>query len=168
MHLTPGSIEGQQGMLYIPLRRQKTSADTVTQTTGKAGMDMALVLLLILVITEIGFAAFECTDPEMKKLAVAVKRTPDRFAEVPVLSPGEQYQAMQAFISTMEDEKVRGMFRRQTQGPECFQRFYIMVEGFGYSKAWELFQSLIYEGVAREWCRENGIRIVEGDGSLSS
>ena len=30
-------------------------------------MDMALVLLLILVITEIGFAAFECTDPEMKK-----------------------------------------------------------------------------------------------------
>ena len=28
---------------------------------------MALVLLLILVITEIGFAAFECTDPEMKK-----------------------------------------------------------------------------------------------------
>ena len=28
---------------------------------------MALVLLLILVIMEIGFAAFECTDPEMKK-----------------------------------------------------------------------------------------------------
>ena len=28
---------------------------------------MALVLLLILVITEVGFAAFECTDPEMKK-----------------------------------------------------------------------------------------------------
>jgi len=28
---------------------------------------MALVLLLILVITEIGFTVFECTDPEMKK-----------------------------------------------------------------------------------------------------
>ncbi len=111
---------------------------------------------------------FAVPDPEMKKLARAVKRTPDRFAEVPVLSTGEQYQAMQAFISTMEDEKVRGMFRRQTQGPECFQRFYIMVEGFGYSKAWELFQSLIYEGVAREWCRENGIRVAEDEGSFGS
>lgn len=100
---------------------------------------------------------FSIADPEMKKLAREVKRTPERFAEIPVLSPGEQYQAMQAFISTMEDEKMRGLFLRQTQGPECFQRFYVMVEGFGYSKAWELFQELIYEGVAREWCRENGI-----------
>ena len=119
---------------------------------------------------------FAVPDPEMKKLARAVKRTPDRFAEIPVLSPGEQYQAMQAFISTMEDEKVRtmedekvrGMFQRQTQGPECFQRFYIMVEGFGYSKAWELFQSLIYEGVAREWCRENRIGVAEDEGSFGS
>jgi DNA-binding LacI/PurR family transcriptional regulator len=68
----------------------------------------------------------------------------------------------------LADEKVRGMFRRQTQGSECFQRFYILVEGFGYSKAWELFQSLIYEGVAREWCRENGILVAEDEGSFGS
>ena len=84
MHLTPGSIDRQQRMLYIPLRRQKTSADTVTQTTGKAGMDMALVLLLILVITEIGFAAFECTDPEMKK-SCAVKQLAVDAGEVVIL-----------------------------------------------------------------------------------
>ena len=105
--------------------------------------------------------SFSVPDANMRKLARAVKRTPERFAEIPVLSPGEQYQAMQAFISTMEDEKMRNLFFRQTQGPECFRRFFVMVEGFGYTKAWELFQKLIYEGVAREWCRENGINVEE-------
>ena len=42
---------------------------------------MALVLLLILVITEIGFAAFECTDPEMKK-SWTVKRLAVNAGEI--------------------------------------------------------------------------------------
>lgn len=112
--------------------------------------------------------AFSVPDLAMKKLAGDVKRRPERFAEIPVLSPGEQYQAMQAFISTIEDDRMRGLFERQTQGPECFQRFYVLVEGFGYNRAWELFQQLIYEGVAGEWCRENGILTEEDSGPYGS
>ena len=40
---------------------------------------------------------FAVPDPEMKRLAQAVKLTPDRFAEIPVLSPGEQYHYFKTY-----------------------------------------------------------------------
>lgn len=72
-----------------------------------------------------------------------------------------KYQMMQNFVTSLPFGDKQSSLCRAINGRGAFRRFKNKIYQFGLEKEWYQFRDKCYEKIAREWCQENNIPLIE-------
>lgn len=85
----------------------------------------------------------------------------DDYLKLPTRWNVHEYNMMEGFIRTLEDNKIAGILATTIHGSGAFRRFKDSVYQFDLEKRWYEFRDEAYKEIARSWCREQGILYIE-------
>ncbi len=99
-------------------------------------------------------------EEEELERARAIVET-DNYLKLPTQWDVHEYQMMEQFIRSLEDEKVAGLLAVTIHGAGAFRRFKDSIYQLDLEKQWYDFRDNAYKEIAREWCREQCILYIE-------
>jgi hypothetical protein len=68
---------------------------------------------------------------------------------------------MENFVWTLSDGEMRNHLENAIHGKGAFRRFKNSINDYGIQQDWYDFLNDTYKQIARNWCKENGIRYSE-------
>lgn len=71
------------------------------------------------------------------------------------------YDIIQDFISTIDDDVLKNELYIATRGKGCFKRFRNIVDTNEITNGWYMFRDNEYKKIAKEWCINNKIEYEE-------
>lgn len=87
------------------------------------------------------------------------------FIEDYIPLPGQydihEYRIMEEFIYELPAGKNRDVLIRSIQGRDAFRRFKDKLYDLNLEQKWYLYKDKAYERIARQWCEEHKIDIIE-------
>lgn len=86
---------------------------------------------------------------------------PDDYLGLPSQYEINEYQMMEDFSSTLENEKITGQLLITLQGQGAFRRFKDSVKFLGIETEWYKFRDERYRQFITEWCKDNEITMEE-------
>jgi hypothetical protein len=102
----------------------------------------------------------ECPDWQQENILIAQKILDGGNTEYIPL-PGtwdiHEYEIMERFIETVEDETVSDALYHAIKGKSAFRRFKDAVYEYGVREQWFQYRNNAYKEIAVDWCRENQI-----------
>jgi len=72
-----------------------------------------------------------------------------------------EYNMMEEFIENLPEGKNQEKLADAIRGRGAFRRFKDMVYDLGLEQKWFRYRDAEYSRIAREWCKENEIEIIE-------
>ena len=98
-------------------------------------------------------------DPEL------IEEIREGFVEDYIPLPGQydinEYHMMEEFISELPKGKDQDLLDRAIRGRGAFRRFEDKLYDLGLEQKWYKYRDETYEKIARQWCAERKIDIVE-------
>ncbi|MCA1010350.1 UPF0158 family protein [Halobacillus halophilus] len=94
---------------------------------------------------------------EERHLAQHILENETRYIQLPDCSEVNEYQMMEAFINSLEDEQIHNDLLRAIRGKGAFRRFKDQIVTYGVRDQWFEFKDEQYRLLAIEWCEENDI-----------
>jgi len=73
------------------------------------------------------------------------------------------YDIMEAFCLSIEDDELSEIMYDSIKGSGAFRRFKENIHKYGIADDWYDYQEYIYIEIAKDWCKEHGIKYIEGD-----
>ena len=67
------------------------------------------------------------------------------------------YDIMQDFIKTIDNDGLRNELLNETRGKNAFQRFRKVIDYNNITNDWYVFRDNEYKKIAEEWCKEHKI-----------
>lgn len=86
---------------------------------------------------------------------------PESYIPLPRENEIHEYQIMENFMSSMEDEDAARELRNAMQGKGAFRRFKEKVSLLSLEDRWYNHRQEAYEKIAMEWCSNNGIELIK-------
>ncbi len=86
---------------------------------------------------------------------------PESYIPLPRENEIHEYQIMENFMSSMEDEDAARELRNAMQGKGAFRRFKEKVSLLSLEDRWYNHREEAYEKIAVEWCSNNGIKLIK-------
>lgn len=104
---------------------------------------------------------FMDVEEDEVQLAVDILENPDDYIELPSKYDIHEYDIMERFCMSVENEKNRKILLIAIKGSGAFRRFKEMVRELGMEDQWYRFKDEAYREKAIEWCNENGLTFEE-------
>jgi len=99
-------------------------------------------------------------QPEFKT-AQSIDTTPDRFLALPSKFDVHEWQIMEEFASSVEDEALRDELLSAIHGRGAFRYFKDLIHRRGVKDDWYKFRAEALREIAVEWLEENGLTYSE-------
>ncbi len=99
-------------------------------------------------------------QPEFKT-AQLMHETPDRYLELPSKFDVNEWQIMEEFASSVEDEALRDELLSAIHGRGAFRYFKDVIHRRGVKEDWYAFRNEALREIAVEWLEENGLTYSE-------
>ena len=93
--------------------------------------------------------------PEQQRVREALES--DRFLELPGSFEIHEWSIMEAFGSSLEDERLHGEVLDALRGRGAFRMFRSTVRRLGIENDWYRYRESAFERIAREWLEANGV-----------
>ncbi len=103
------------------------------------------------------FSHLQEWEREERHLAQHILENKTRYAQVPDCSDVDEYQLMESFIDSLQDNQSRNDLSKAIRGKGAFRRFKDQIVTQGVADQWYDYQSVYYRALAIEWCEENDI-----------
>ncbi|MGQ2374058.1 UPF0158 family protein [Companilactobacillus zhachilii] len=71
------------------------------------------------------------------------------------------YHIMEEFIWNLKDEGQQSQLENVINGRGAFRYFRNLVDQFGITQEWYDFQDATYKNIARAWCEDNKLNIID-------
>lgn len=101
--------------------------------------------------------------PEWQKNDIEIAKNylqnPDDYLLLPSQHDADEYQIMEDFANTLNDEKITGQLLITLQGQGAFRRFKDSVKLFGVIDEWYKFRDERYKQFAIQWCEDNEVAL---------
>ncbi|SFF86175.1 Uncharacterised protein family (UPF0158) [Halobacillus alkaliphilus] len=94
---------------------------------------------------------------EERHLAQHILENETRYIQVPDCSEVDEYQMMEAFINSLQDDQIHNDLLRAIRGKGAFRRFKDQIVTYGVGDQWYEYKDEQYRSLAIEWCEENNI-----------
>lgn len=104
------------------------------------------------------------TGIEDKELTEDLENNFDRYLCLPTKFEVNQYHIMETFASNFPEEQYRNQLLRCIQGRGAFRRFKDTIYDLNLEKKWFDYEAIAYDKIARTWCKDNGLEILEKGG----
>ncbi|SFN79633.1 UPF0158 family protein [Proteiniclasticum ruminis] len=88
---------------------------------------------------------------------------PDSYIPLPTEYEIHEYQIMENFVNSLEDEDAARELLNAMQGKGAFRRFKEKVSLLSLEDRWYNHRDEAYEKIAMEWCGENGIEVIKNE-----
>ena len=85
----------------------------------------------------------------------------DRYIPLPREYEIHEYQIMENFVNSLEDEDEAHELLNSMQGKGAFRRFKEKVSLLSLEDRWYNHREEAYEKIAVEWCVKNGIKVIK-------
>jgi hypothetical protein len=105
-------------------------------------------------------AVEDCPDWQQESILIAQKILDGGNTEyLPLPSTWDihEYEIMERFIETIEDETISDALYHAIKGKSAFRRFKDAICDCGVREQWFAYRNNAYKEVAIDWCRENQI-----------
>ncbi len=100
-------------------------------------------------------------DEERGKLKDRIDDNPDRYERIPKAEPREGYEDMQAFIATVDDERLAELLEVAVNGRGAFRRFKDVLLNYPEARErWFQFQDNRIQERAREWLGDINVSLI--------
>jgi len=86
---------------------------------------------------------------------------PDSYIPLPREYEIHEYQIMEEFVKSMEEEGAARELLHAMQGKGAFRRFKEKVSLLSLEDRWYNHREEAYEKIAVEWCVKNGIKVIK-------
>lgn len=90
-----------------------------------------------------------------------VEAVPGRYIQLPAVREFDGWDLMREYAAAITDADLRGRLEVAIHGPGAFRYFRDVVEEAGRREDWENFREQQLENSLREWCKENGVGLME-------
>ncbi len=71
------------------------------------------------------------------------------------------YDMMQEFIGTIENQDIQEQLYAKTKGNGAFRRFRFILENYDLIDRWYQYRDTKYKEIAKEWCVEHSVKFEE-------
>ncbi len=71
------------------------------------------------------------------------------------------YDMMQEFIGTIENQDIQEQLYVKTKGSGAFRRFRFILENYDLIDRWYQYRDTKYKEIAKEWCVEHSVKFEE-------
>lgn len=85
----------------------------------------------------------------------------DRYIMLPSKYDINDYHIMEEFIGNLKDDKQQNQLENAINGRGAFRYFRNLVDQFGITQDWYDFRDATYEKIARAWCEDNKISVID-------
>jgi hypothetical protein len=92
------------------------------------------------------------------QIAVDILENSDDYSELPSKYDIDEYDIMERFCLSIENNKNRNALSNAMKGSGAFGRFKDMIGELGIEDDWYHFKDEEYKKIAIEWCNDNGIK----------
>ncbi len=86
---------------------------------------------------------------------------PDSYIPLPTEYEIHEYQIMEDFVNSLEEEGAARELLHTMQGKGAFRRFKEKVSLLNLEDRWYRYRNDEYEKIAMEWCSSNGIESIK-------
>ena len=86
---------------------------------------------------------------------------PDSYILLPTEYEIHEYQIMENFVNSLEDEDEARELLNSMQGKGAFRRFKEKVSLLSLEDRWYNHREEAYEKIALEWCVKNGVKVIK-------
>jgi hypothetical protein len=103
--------------------------------------------------------------PEWQRENIATAREilndEERFINLPSKWDIHEYNIMERFCRSIEDERISLHMLDSIRGKGAFRRFKETLDRFGIREQWFAFREEAFREIAREWCERHSIEYEE-------
>lgn len=103
--------------------------------------------------------------PEWEKEIIPIARdiqiNPDDYIQLPEQFDINEYEIMERFCLSLQDENLRKKMYSSIKGSGAFQRFKNNIHNFGIADDWYKYKDEAFRKIAIEWCEENNLEYYE-------
>lgn len=103
------------------------------------------------------YREFQEWEKECIRQAGLIVENEDDFVSLPEEFEINEYQIMEQFCFSVEDERLSAKLCDLIQGRGAFRRFKDAIYRYGVADQWYEFKEKELRKIARDWCKENEI-----------
>ncbi len=100
-------------------------------------------------------------EQEAIHMAMNVLESEEDFISLPSKFEIHEYQIMENFCLSLDDEKLKGKIYGSIKGSGAFRRFKDCIFEYGIEKNWFQYRREALKRIAIDWCEGNGIPYTE-------
>ncbi|WP_338449508.1 UPF0158 family protein [Niallia oryzisoli] len=98
---------------------------------------------------------------ENSRVAIDILENDGNYIELPTKFDIHEYGIMEDFCFSMKDERIQNSLLRAIGSKGAFQRFKDQIINLGIRDQWFSYRDERYKQIAKEWCRDNDIELIE-------
>jgi hypothetical protein len=102
------------------------------------------------------FYEYRITQEDLQIAALIVNHDPN-YIMLPGADMIDQYDMLEAFIETVEDDEIYDQLQLAYQAVDFFESYFEVLADKNLLQSWFKFRDDHYRNVALHWCRENNI-----------
>jgi hypothetical protein len=100
-------------------------------------------------------------EQEAIRVAINVLESEENFIPLPSKFDIHEYQIMEDFCLSLDDENLRDKMYRSVKGSGAFRRFKDSIFEYGIEKNWFQHRREAFKRIAVDWCEGNDIPYTE-------
>ncbi len=143
-----GGMDDQNDELYFYLNKKTGEVVMVSSEEMRAAED------------EEPIEDYPKWQQEIIKIAIEIVNTDD-YIELPDRYEIHEYEMMENFCLSIEDNKIRGSLFDAIRGKGAFRRFKDKAYKYDILENYHEFKNLALKEIAIEWCNENNIKYID-------
>lgn len=98
---------------------------------------------------------------EARELAIDIFENYDDYEELPTKFDINEYDIMEDYCYSIENQKTRSLLLNAIQGRGAFRRFKDKIHELGIEEKWYAYRDARLREIAIEWCEDHGIEYIE-------
>ncbi len=100
-------------------------------------------------------------EQEAIQVAIDVLESEKDYISLPSQFDIHEYQIMEEFCLSLEDENLRDKMYRSIKGSGAFRRFKDNIFEYDIEQNWFQYRREVFKRMAIDWCKENNIPYTE-------
>ncbi len=100
-------------------------------------------------------------EQEAIQVAIDVLESEEDYISLPSQFDIHEYEIMEEFCLSLDDEKLKGKMYRSIKGSGGFRRFKDNIFEYGIEQNWFQYRREAFKRKAIDWCEENNITYTE-------
>lgn len=109
---------------------------------------------------EADLARYADWQQEIIKLAQQILDQPDNFIELPSKFAIHEYEIMERFCLSVEDEAISNTLYQAIKGRGAFRRFKDNIHRYQLAEAWYKYRDEALAEIAKSWCEQHRISYI--------